>query len=283
MELTYEYMNLPEFIAVAPEEITVEGIDQKLFHVGNDKKLSLLLGLLEREEWQRMLIFVNTKAGVEWLTQKLKGNGWPAERITGDLPQRHRFRLMEQFKKGKIRILVATDVASRGIHIEDISHVVNYDLPQDPENYIHRIGRTARAGKTGRALSLACETYVLHLEPLEVMLGSKIPVVWPEPDWYAEDRSKPSKARIPSRKASRGRARERKRHAPPKPAKPARKKSAFPGAFFGFGPPQENAPEHPPDKAAETPGKEHSKQRGRRKRRPSKAKGGQSTLKKAGD
>jgi len=129
MELTYEYMNLPEFISVTPEEIAVKNIAQELYHVGKDEKLSLLLGLLKREEWHRMLIFVNTKVGVEWLTQKLKGNGWPAEGITGDLPQKKRFRLMDQYKNGQLKILIATDVASRGIHVEDISHVINYDLP----------------------------------------------------------------------------------------------------------------------------------------------------------
>jgi ATP-dependent RNA helicase RhlB len=200
MDLTYDYMNLPEFVSVTPEEVTVEGIEQSIFHIGIDRKLSLLLGILKREEWTRILIFVNTKAGVMWLTRKLKGNGWPAEGITGDLPQRRRFRLMEWFKKGRIKILVATDVASRGIHVEDISHVINYDLPQDVENYIHRIGRTARAGKTGRALSLACEKHVFHLEPLEEMLGYKIPIVWPENDWFIEDKSKVSRTRPKGRK-----------------------------------------------------------------------------------
>ena len=193
MELTYEYMNLPEYIAVAPEAVTVKGIEQKLVHVGVDEKLALLLGLLKREEWERMLIFVNTKSGVEWLSAKLKGNGWPAEGITGDMRQRMRFRLMDRFKNGKLKILVATDVASRGLHVDDISHVINYDLPQDAENYIHRIGRTARAGKTGRAFSLACEKYVYHLDAVEEMLGDKIPVVWPEEDWFDQDKSGPVK------------------------------------------------------------------------------------------
>jgi ATP-dependent RNA helicase RhlB len=246
MELTYEFMNLPEFIAVTPETVTVEGIEQSLYHVGSDKKVSLLLGLLEREDWSRMLIFVNTKVGVERLTHKLKGNGWPAEGITADLPQRKRFRLMEQFKKGQIKILLATDVASRGIHVEDISHVINYDLPQDAENYVHRIGRTARAGKTGRALSLACEHYVFHLEPVEKMLGYKIPVVWPGDDWFVEDRSKalaprrkPRPKKSPQRRP-RGAENKRRDHRKPK-KKP--KSSHFPGALFGFGPePQKEPP-----------------------------------------
>jgi ATP-dependent RNA helicase RhlB len=269
MELTYEFMNLPEFIAVTPETVTVEGIEQSLYHVGSDKKVSLLLGLLKREDWSRMLIFVNTKVGVEMLTHKLKGNGWPAEGITGDLPQRKRFRLMEQFKKGRIKILLATDVASRGIHVEDISHVINYDLPQDSENYVHRIGRTARAGKTGRALSLACEHYVFHLEPLEKMLGYKIPVVWPGDDWYVEDRSKtlrPRRKPQPKRAAQRrnkGLANKRREHRSPR-TKP--KSSHFPGAFFGFGPPEPEAE----SKADPSPWKKPSPRK--RKRSSSKSK-----------
>jgi len=239
MELTYEYMNLPEFISVTPQSITVEGVNQQLFHVGSGKKLQLLLGLLKREDWSRMLIFVNTKVGVDWLTRKLKGNSWPAEKITGDLPQRKRFRLMEQFKKGEIKILVATDVASRGIHVEDISHVINYDLPQDSENYVHRIGRTARAGKTGNAVALACEDYVYHLEPLEEMLGYKIPVVWPENDWFVADKSKPIAAERRSRLRRSGRKRSQghtmKRTEAPPPSKKAKPRT-LPGAFFGFGP-----------------------------------------------
>jgi ATP-dependent RNA helicase RhlB len=276
MELTYEFMNLPEFIAVTPETVTVEGIEQSLYHVGSDKKVSLLLGLLNREDWSRMLIFVNTKAGVEMLTHKLKGNGWPAEGITGDLPQPKRFRLMEQFKKGQIKILLATDVASRGIHVEDISHVINYDLPQDAENYIHRIGRTARAGKTGRALSLACENYVFHLELVEEMLGYKIPVVWPEDDWFVEDRSKPLAPRRRPRperatqRRTRGTENQQRDHRKPR-AKP--KSSHFPGAFFGFGPelpPEplpEPLPEPQPGPQPESPKKRN--QTSRRKKRPS--------------
>lgn len=251
MELTYEYMNLPEFISITPEEVIVEGVEQSLFHVGNEQKLPLLLGLLKKEDWLRALIFVNTKAGVKWLTSKLKGNRWPAEGITGDLPQSKRFKLMARFKDGHIKILVATDVASRGIHVEDISHVINYDLPQDSENYIHRIGRTARAGKAGQALSIACEKYVFHLEPLEEMLGYKIPVVWPEDDWFTEDKAGPVLTT----------PRDRSKRSPHRPTqgkkRPLRqktsakiKRSSYPGAFFGFGPPPEkqNRPASPAHK-----------------------------------
>ena len=281
LELTYEYMNLPEFISVTPEEVTVERIDQSLIHVGLESKLSLLLGLLNREEWHRVLVFANTKAGVEWLSEKLKRNGFPAEGITGDLPQRKRFKLMEQFKNDQVKILVATDVASRGIHVEDISHVFNYDLPQDSESYVHRIGRTARAGKTGKAISLACENYVFHLEPLEDMLGYKLPVIWPEDDWFSEDKAGPVKS---SR-------RTKPKHAARKPQRPRNGKTGsrgprktaasrylakiksrpphyFPGSFFGFEPPEGTA-DTPPE-AVKTSGPEPAKKKRRRWRRKKK-------------
>jgi ATP-dependent RNA helicase RhlB len=272
MELTYEYMNLPEYIAVAPEAVTVKGIDQKLIHVGVDEKLPLLLGLLKREEWDRMLIFVNTKSGVEWLSAKLKGNGWPAEGITGDMRQRMRFRLMDRFKNGKLKILVATDVASRGLHVDDISHVINYDLPQDAENYIHRIGRTARAGKTGRAFSLACDKYVYHLGAIEEMLGDKIPVVWPEDDWFEKDRCGPVKT---ARALQKSRTARRKKHSGGKPSAPRRQprrrpvfktRSTHPGAFFGFAPPANDS------RQAEGEQKPPAPKPSRRRRRKPRAK-----------
>ena len=217
LELTYEYMNLPQFISITPDKVAVERIEQTVFHVGKNQKLSLLLGLLKRENASRVLIFVNTKSGVEWLAQKLKGNRLAAQGITGDLPQRKRLRVMEKFKNGQLQILVATDVASRGIHIDDVTHVINYDLPQDVENYVHRIGRTARAGKSGRSFALACEEYVYHLEPLEKMLGYQIPVNWPEEDWFEKDQAKPVHRRVRDhRKVSKKAPKRRPRSAAPK-------------------------------------------------------------------
>lgn len=197
LELAYEHMNMPEEIYIEPQERTVDTVEQCVFHVGLDQKLPLLLGLLKRESWERVLIFCNTKAGVELLAAKLRGNGYPAEGITGDLPQKKRLRLMERFKSGELKILVATDVASRGIHVEDITHVINYDLPQDREDYVHRIGRTARAGKTGKAISLADERNVWYLEPIENFMGKKIPVIWFEDDWLEQDRA--GRVRLPRR------------------------------------------------------------------------------------
>jgi len=285
LELTYEYMNLPEFISVTPEEVTVERINQSLIHVGLESKLPLLLGLLKREDWYRVLIFANTKSGVEWLAEKLKGNGFPAEGITGDLPQRKRFKLMEQFKNDQVKILVATDVASRGIHVEDISHVINYDLPQDSESYVHRIGRTARAGKSGQAISLACENYVFHLEPLEEMLGYKLPVTWPEDDWFVKDQAGPVKTARRSKPKGKPRKPSRPRNGQPTAPKEPRQTAAsrqlaklknrppnyFPGTFFGFGPPQQDTPEltetpEPPAEQKAEPAKK-KRRRWRRKKK----------------
>jgi len=177
MELCYEHMNLPERIAITPEQVTVETVEQRLFHVGSHEKLGLLIGLLRREPWDRIMVFVNTKAEAERLERLLTANGFSAAAITGDLRQEKRLKILACFKAGTVPILVATDVASRGLHIKDVSVVVNYDLPQDPEDYVHRIGRTARAGASGKAVSFACEEYVFSLPDIEEAIKQKIPVV----------------------------------------------------------------------------------------------------------
>jgi len=186
MELAYEHMNDPVKVTVSPEQVTAENVDHLLYHVGGHEKLPLLLGVLEREAPTRTMIFVNTKRSGEWLARRLTENGHRAEAITGDLDQRVRLRLVREFKAGQLPILVATDVASRGLHIDDVTHVINYDLPQDAENYVHRVGRTARAGASGRAISLACEEYVEALESIETLTGFKIPVAVPPDDLFVK-------------------------------------------------------------------------------------------------
>jgi len=270
LELTYDYMNLPEFISVVPRDIAVENVEQILFHVGNEEKFSLLLGIMKKEDWTRVLIFVNTKSGVEWLSEKLRRNGLPAEGITGDLPQRQRLSLMKKFKDNTLKILVATDVASRGIHVEDISHVINYDLPQDVEDYVHRIGRTARAGASGRAITLACEQYVLHLEPLEEFLGYKIPVIWPDETWFEEDRSGPISFRNrrigPKPKTAEKKAGTTSGGPKPKPEariKPAPRIPAVEGGVFGLAVVRKHPEEH-----AGKPDPAKKRRRPRRKKSP---------------
>ena len=177
LELCYEHMNNPERFSVTPENMTVEQIEQEIYHVGMSEKFGVLLGILNRESGGRYLIFCNTKAVAERLESLLNINGFPTSVITGDIPQKKRMKVLSGFKDGTLSILVATDVASRGLHIEGVTHVINYDLPQDSEDYVHRIGRTARAGAGGKAISLACEEYVQALPDIEEYIRQKIPVM----------------------------------------------------------------------------------------------------------
>jgi len=167
MELAYEFMNVPEKVAVSPEQMTAERVTQVLYHVARKEKFPLLLGLLRKEGMERTMIFVNTKREAEFLYDRLNANDFPCRVISGDVDQRKRLRILEDFKNGRLPIMVATDVASRGLHIEGVSHVINYDLPQDQEDYVHRIGRTARAGAEGKAISLADEDGAFYLEGIE--------------------------------------------------------------------------------------------------------------------
>ncbi len=216
MELAYEFMNLPEKISVTPEKITVDRVEQVLYHVGKQEKVPLLLGILKQESPQRALVFVNTRRAADMVVERLNRNNWKAAAITGDILQRKRLRLLEEFKTGELPILVATDVASRGIDVKDVTHVINFDLPQDAEDYVHRIGRTGRAGATGKAVSLACEEYVYSLEAIEKYIGQKVPVAWAEDDMYikeirrtAEERQRADLSRqqdrVPPRPPGRGR------------------------------------------------------------------------------
>ncbi len=175
-ELAYEHMNNPLVVKIESERLTVDRVTEKVYFPSNDEKIGLLLGLLNAGEATRTLIFVNTKHGAELVDRWLCGNGYETGVLSGNVPQRKRERLLQDFKDGKVPILVATDVAARGLHIPDVSHVINYDLPQDPEDYVHRVGRTARAGASGDAISFACETYAFSLADIEDYLGHKIPV-----------------------------------------------------------------------------------------------------------
>jgi ATP-dependent RNA helicase RhlB len=184
MELTWEFMNNPSQITITPRQKTAEKIEHSIYHVGREEKFNLLLGLLRREGGSRILIFSNTREEARRLEDRLVRNGWRARALTGDIDQKKRLRILHDFKEGDLPVLVATDVASRGLHIEGVSHVINWDLPQDPEDYVHRVGRTARAGAAGKAIALADETSALALEPIETFIGQKIPVEWAEDEWF---------------------------------------------------------------------------------------------------
>ncbi|MBI2016348.1 MAG: DEAD/DEAH box helicase [Candidatus Rokubacteria bacterium] len=182
LELTWEFMNNPVQITIAPQQKTVEKVEQALFHVGREEKFALLLGLLKREGGDRILIFSNTREEARRLEDRLIRNGWDTRALTGDVDQKKRLKILNDFKEGRLPVLVATDVASRGLHIEAVSHVVNWDLPQDAEDYVHRIGRTARAGARGKAISLVDEASALNLEAIEKFISQKIPVEWVDDD-----------------------------------------------------------------------------------------------------
>ena len=186
MELCYEHMNEPVPVKIEPDQVVVEKIKQVLYHVGKHEKFNLLLGLLKSETPGKTLIFTNMKSTAERLESQLKYNDYNAQQISGDLHQKKRIKVLEQFTEGDIDILIATDVASRGLHVDDITHVINYDVPQDPEDYIHRIGRTARAGRDGDAITFACEDYAEHLMAIEETLKKKIPVDWPDDALFME-------------------------------------------------------------------------------------------------
>src|SRR5262245_6573701 len=176
MELAYVFMNDAVRVSVTPEQVTAENVEHLVYHVAKNEKLPLLVGVLRRAgAEQRVLIFVNMRRSAERLVRWLEVNGFAAAAITGDVDQRRRLRIRADFKEGRMPILVATDVASRGLHIEGVPHVINYDLPLDAEDYVHRIGRTARAGASGKAISLACEEYVQGLEAIENYIGFKLP------------------------------------------------------------------------------------------------------------
>jgi ATP-dependent RNA helicase RhlB len=185
-ELAYEHMNRPVHVDVVPEKVTAERVRQVLYHTANEEKIPLLIGLLNHTDPHRSIVFVNTKRNADRVWSYLEGNGFKCAVLSGDVPQKKRQRLLAEFQKGQLPVLIATDVAARGLHIPDVSHVINYDLPQDAEDYVHRIGRTARVGKDGDAISFACENFVYSLPEIEAYIGHKIPVETVPEDYIGE-------------------------------------------------------------------------------------------------
>ncbi|MBU2591537.1 MAG: DEAD/DEAH box helicase [Nitrospinae bacterium] len=188
--LALKYMKAdPLMIEIEPEQITVDSIHQRIIYVSNEEKLPVLMSILKRPEAERVLIFTNMKCTAEEVGWRLEENGFPSKVLTGDINQDKRKRIVDDMKDGKIRILVATDVASRGLHIDGITHVINYDLPQEAATYVHRIGRTARAGHSGVAYSLGCEDHVINLPYIEKYIEKKIESEWIEAADMVEDKA----------------------------------------------------------------------------------------------
>jgi len=186
VELAYEHMNNPRLIQVETDKLTANQVREISYYPANEEKIPLLIGLLRAMSATRTMIFVNTKRTGEEVQAYLEHNGFNVASLSGDVPQKKRLQYLSQFEKGEIPILVATDVAARGLHIPGVSHVFNFDLPQDAEDYVHRIGRTARAGASGDAVSFVCETYAFSLPDIEKYIGHSIPSVAVTPDLLAE-------------------------------------------------------------------------------------------------
>lgn len=175
-ELAFEDMNDPEYIEIEPEQKTGHRIKEELFYPSNQDKMALLLTLIEEEWPERCIVFANTKHRCEEIWRYLVADGHRVGLLTGDVAQKKRLALLKQLTDGSLDILVATDVAARGLHIADVTHVFNYDLPDDREDYVHRIGRTGRAGESGVSISFACEEYAMNLPAIEEYIGHSIPV-----------------------------------------------------------------------------------------------------------
>ncbi|WP_444996137.1 ATP-dependent RNA helicase RhlB [Aliikangiella sp. IMCC44359] len=205
-ELAYEHMNHPTHIHVEAEQVTADKVRQLLYYPANHEKLPLLVGLINKYQPQKAVIFTNTRRQAEKVWLCLKGNDIKAGLLTGDVAQKKRIRLLDELKQGKIDMLIATDVAARGLHIDGVTHVFNYDLPDDAEDYVHRIGRTARAGAEGDAISFAGEDNAFNLPAIEEYIESTIPTADVDPSLLAnikpsapmeEKRNRPTNSRKP--------------------------------------------------------------------------------------
>ncbi|NOX93036.1 MAG: ATP-dependent RNA helicase RhlB [Gammaproteobacteria bacterium] len=174
-ELAYEHMNNAITVKIGTNKVTADKVEEIVYGPSNDEKIPLLIGLLRHMDPTRTIVFVNTKRAAEKIWSFLESNNFKSALLSGDVPQKKRLRLLDEFQKGELAIMVATDVAARGLHIPDVSHVINYDLPQDSEDYVHRIGRTARAGASGDAISFACEDYAFSLADIQDFIGYEIP------------------------------------------------------------------------------------------------------------
>ncbi|MEL7186785.1 MAG: DEAD/DEAH box helicase [Pseudomonadota bacterium] len=205
LELAYEDMNEPELIQIEPDKVTADRVRQAIYYPANEDKLPLLVGLIREMGDARIMVFVNMKRDAEKVQDNLEANGIHAAAISGDVPQKKRLSMLMKFQNGELPVLIGTDVASRGLHIPDVQYVINYDLPHDAEDYVHRIGRTARAGATGNALSFACETYAMSLPDIETYIGHKIPFANYSPDDLPEITKAPPRKRKPRGKPGGGR------------------------------------------------------------------------------
>lgn len=274
-ELAYEHMNNPRVVKIESDKVTVDQVTQRVYFPANEDKLPLLLGLLREAGDARTVVFINTKHQSERVAEALKASGLSAGVLSGDVPQKKRERLLERFKAGEVNVLVATDVAARGLHIPDVSRVINYDLPQDAEDYVHRIGRTARAGAAGEAISFACETYAFSLPEIEGFISHKIEPASYSPDMLVKpvidqstrrrsrkrddkksgDRDRRTSGKVKGQQAAG--QRDERRGGKPNPEQPAAdSRRAQTDGEAPEATPRDGSPQEPPPSAPETPAPE---------------------------
>jgi ATP-dependent RNA helicase RhlB len=264
-ELAYEHMNNPTFVRIEPDKRTADKVTQLLYHTAMEEKLPLLVGLIRRANITRSVVFINTKDMAENVADTLKANGINAAVLSGDVPQTTRLKLMQDFIDGKLAVLVATDVAARGLHIPEVSHVFNFDLPQNAEDYVHRIGRTARAGASGDAISFACEKYVFGLPEIEAYIGHKIPTAQITPELLPpietvarrrreRDDRRPGHGRDRDRGRDRGgRPRSEARAPRPRDERPPRAEPPAPRSESPVAAPRAETPSAPPPAPSRQP------------------------------
>jgi ATP-dependent RNA helicase RhlB len=190
-ELAYDHMDNPTHVQIEPERKTAERVKEELFYPSDEDKPYLLLTLMEEEWPDKAIVFANTKHGCERIADWLEADKHRVGLLSGDVPQNKRLKILENFTSGVLDVLVATDVAARGLHIPMVSHVFNYDLPDDAEDYVHRIGRTGRAGESGSSISFACEKYALNLPAIEEYVQHSIPVTDYNPNDLMRDVTPP--------------------------------------------------------------------------------------------
>ncbi len=186
MRLAAAWMIDPERIDVEPEQVATDTVDQKVFIVTDDQKFQLLYNIIKTDEPERIIIFTNRRDQAERLSDDLARYGHRNEMLSGAVNQNRRTRILEEFRAGKVRVLVATDVAGRGIHVDGVSHVVNFNIPENPDDYVHRIGRTGRAGATGQSITFACEMESFELPKIEELIGMELKCKMPPEELFAE-------------------------------------------------------------------------------------------------
>lgn len=213
LRLVDTWMDNPEMLEIDPENLVTDLVDQRFYSVSADKRIALLLSIMDRDHVDRMLVFANRRDTTDQLARELYEYGVDCGLLSGDVPQRTRLRLLEEFRAGTTKVIVATDVAARGIHVDNVSHVINYDLPYEPEDYVHRIGRTGRAGESGKAISFVDEYGAHVMMDLEEYLDEQIDceraddILQELPDKVRESKPRRGGGRGRGRSGGRGRGR----------------------------------------------------------------------------